>query len=291
MVGVEAEERKNYLLTPHPGQIISIFRLLGIGFCEFREKKSNAIIRTFNYLRDKEKEYTKVIKNKLQNNLVQVGTGEGKSLILAVTSCVLVLLGAEVSCVCYSDYLSSRDYDSFKPIFEALNITQNIHYGTFNQICENILNEHGDIRSIVVNFILNKNEEKIKSVSDEIKPRVLLIDEVDVFFTDSFYGNIYTPLALLKDPSINNLTSYLFENRATMLNMNTLEKSKEFLACCKCYAGWEFLIKEACKDMIADLKDFKHDYILKNDKLAYKEQDGISFDVVYGYKTMFSYYF
>ena len=43
--------------------------------------------------------------------------------------------------------------------------------------------------------------------------------------------------------------------------------------------------------MIADLSDYKHDYIVQNDKLAYREQDGISFDVVYGYKTMFSYYF
>ena len=34
--------------------------------------------------------------------------------------------------------------------------------------------------------------------------------------------------------------------------------------------------------MIADLKNYKHDYIVKNDKLAYKEQDGISFDIVYG---------
>ena len=229
MKGVAAKERRSYLLTPHPGQIISIFRLLGIGFYELREKKTNFLVKGINYMRSKEEEkYNKVLDNKLRNNLVQVETGEGKSLILAVAFCVLVLLGAEVSCVCYSDYLSSRDYDSLKPIFEALNITQNIHYGTVNQICENILNEHGDIRSSVVNFILNKKEEKIKSVSDVMKPRVLLIDEVDVFFSDTFYGNIYTPLALLKDPIINNLTSYLFENRATMLNINTLEKVKNF---------------------------------------------------------------
>ncbi len=135
MKGVEY--RESYLLTPHPGQFISILRLLGIGYYQYKEIK-HLILKN---------KTIKIISNNLQNNLVQVGTGEGKSLILAVASCILVLLGAEVSCVCYSDYLSSRDYESFKPIFETLGITQNIHYGTFNQICENILNEHGDIRA------------------------------------------------------------------------------------------------------------------------------------------------
>ena len=69
-----------------------------------------------------------------------------------------------------------------------------------------------------------------------------------------------------------------------------MESREEFQACCRRFNGWEFLIKEAVKDMIADLDDYKHDYIVQNDKIGYQEQDGISFDVVYGYKTMFSYF-
>jgi len=42
--------------------------------------------------------------------------------------------------------------------------------------------------------------------------------------------------------------------------------------------------------MLADLSNFKHDYFIIDNKIAYKEQDGYSFDVVYGYKTMFAYY-
>ncbi len=94
----------------------------------------------------------------------------------------------------------------------------------------------------------------------------------------------------MKDPLINNLTNYLWHNRNTGINIKKIESTAEFQACCKHFNGWEFLIKESVKDMIADLNDYKHDYIVQNDKLAYKEQDGISFDVVYGYKTMFSYY-
>ena len=39
----------------------------------------------------------------------EVGTGEGKSLILGGLSCYLALCGYEVSCACYSNYLSKRD--------------------------------------------------------------------------------------------------------------------------------------------------------------------------------------
>ena len=79
-------------------------------------------------------------------------------------------------------------------------------------------------------------------------------------------------------------------NRNTRVNIKIMESREEFQACCRRFNGWEFLIKEAVKDMIADLDDYKHDYIVQNDKIGYKEQDGISFDVVYGYKTMFSYF-
>jgi len=77
MKGVD--NRDSYLLQPHPGQIISIFRLLGIGYKD---------------------------STNLNRNLVQIWTWEGKSVVLAVTSSILALLGMNVSCACYSEYLS-----------------------------------------------------------------------------------------------------------------------------------------------------------------------------------------
>jgi hypothetical protein len=38
----------------------------------------------------------------LRNNLMQIGTGEGKSVVLAMTSSILALYGYKVSCACYS---------------------------------------------------------------------------------------------------------------------------------------------------------------------------------------------
>lgn len=50
----------------------------------------------------------------LRNNLVEIGTGEGKSVTLAAISSILALLGFEVYCACYSEYLSQRDLNAFK---------------------------------------------------------------------------------------------------------------------------------------------------------------------------------
>ena len=43
--------------------------------------------------------------------------------------------------------------------------------------------------------------------------------------------------------------------------------------------------------MLADIKNFEcHDYVVKDDKIGYKEQDSVAFNVNYGYKTLFAYF-
>lgn len=41
--------------------------------------------------------------------MAQVGTGEGKSIVLAILSAYFALVGFNVRCSCYSEYLSERD--------------------------------------------------------------------------------------------------------------------------------------------------------------------------------------
>jgi hypothetical protein len=72
--------------------------------------------------------------NKLGNRLTEVLTGEGKSIIIAVLACYLVLVGYEVNVVCYSRLLSERDERDFREFFELLEIKQWIYYGTFKDI-------------------------------------------------------------------------------------------------------------------------------------------------------------
>ena len=47
--------------------------------------------------------------DRFSNQLIQVLTGEGKSIIMGFMSTILALIGYEVHAVCYSSYLSERD--------------------------------------------------------------------------------------------------------------------------------------------------------------------------------------
>mmetsp|Transcript_35881 Transcript_35881/g.34939 ORF Transcript_35881/g.34939 Transcript_35881/m.34939 type:complete len:107 (+) Transcript_35881:22-342(+) len=97
-------------------------------------------------------------KEKLENNLVEIGTGEGKSVTLAVTSAILALLGIEAFSVCYSSYLCRRDYNEFLNFFQQLGVNNDIRYYTFNELCEYMINEDGDIREGVRStFLQGKN--------------------------------------------------------------------------------------------------------------------------------------
>ncbi len=234
-------------------------------------------------------------KTGLARNLVQVGTGEGKSVTLAITAVTLALFGMETFCVCYSDYLSNRDYKAFEILFSELKLLDKINYGTFNKICEDVLNRNGNVRSRVENFIL-KNELDAVVETNKVNMashRVLLIDEVDVFFSKDFYGNKYNPSLNLMEESLSSMLRMIWNERGSDLTVYQIKETKEFRACVdRLGPDWEPLILEAVKDMLYELRTFEtgHDYVVQNDMIGYKEQDNTVFDTSYGYKTLFAYF-
>jgi preprotein translocase subunit SecA len=52
-------------------------------------------------------------KEEILNHLVEIKTGEGKSITLAVAAATLALLKFDVYVACYSQYLTDRDYRQF----------------------------------------------------------------------------------------------------------------------------------------------------------------------------------
>ncbi|CAF0898623.1 unnamed protein product [Adineta steineri] len=257
-----SDNQDSYLLQPHAAQIIAIFRMLGIG-----DKKED-----------------------LNNNLVQIGTGEGKSITLGATASILALFGFDIYCACYSQYLSERDYKSFRSLFDSLGVLNYIHYGTFNELCEEIINEDGQIRQVVEQIVF-QNLSSIPKISKANKrAKILLIDEVDIFFSREFYGNLYTPVASLRDPTITALVYLIWSQRNSNMNFGQVEKTTEYKACVDRYPNWKKLVDEAVKDMLFDVRNFQsHDYTVKNGQIAYIEQDNVVYNVSYGYKTLFAY--
>ncbi|CAF4640808.1 unnamed protein product [Rotaria sp. Silwood1] len=116
------ESARAYLLMPHVAQVLAIFRILGIGYNKYTKIKGS------------NKSLAEKISDDLINNLVEIGTGEGKSVVMAVTACVFALLGVDVNCSCYSEVLSARDKKDFASVFRALGVEERIEYGTFNKL-------------------------------------------------------------------------------------------------------------------------------------------------------------
>ena len=84
------KKKPSIIFRPHEIQVAALLLLLGIA-------------------RDK--------KQKLADRMAEVGTGEGKSIILASLCSYLALVGFDVRCACYSMYLSERDGNIFKVLF------------------------------------------------------------------------------------------------------------------------------------------------------------------------------
>jgi hypothetical protein len=139
-VDPEAEEESDldYLVKPHRGQVLSLLLLFDGIHVQVIDGRVSA---------------------KVSNHFVQIGTGEGKSVTLAVAALVFALLGMFVDCSCYSSHLCTRDYNAFKKLFEAFGVENFICYQTFNKQCENFIKQKlqgfGGMK-VVINEILTK---------------------------------------------------------------------------------------------------------------------------------------
>jgi hypothetical protein len=89
----------------------------------------------------------------LESQLMQIRTGEGKSIILGAAAVVLGLLGFRVRCVCYSEYLSNRDYDLFKDVFSYFHLTEYIKYSKITTLSEDTTAAKGDIRKLTESLL------------------------------------------------------------------------------------------------------------------------------------------
>jgi hypothetical protein len=56
------------------------------------------------------------IEDNLDPHMVEVLTGQGKSVVLALTSIVLAFFGFRVDCACYSEYVGARHRNEFKNV-------------------------------------------------------------------------------------------------------------------------------------------------------------------------------
>ena len=254
----------------------------------------------------------------LISNLVQMGIGEGKSLILTVTATILTLLGFEVYCAFYGQLLTKRDYKSFEKLFRALNVDNLIEYGTCVVLVWKLYDNSFDgnryaLDTLIAetsNYVLSQNlimylckqvrkrykvdnryvnnskskdgqkKSQQRSMVRRVRPKILLIDhdEVDIMFGRNTYGDV-----IWRDH--NKFANGIMDNKNGGY--------REYEECFRVFdPSWIELINREINKMIVDVKYFSvSKYVVFEGKIGYKCADFIDTNTTNDYRTLFAYYY
>mmetsp|Transcript_175699 Transcript_175699/g.558037 ORF Transcript_175699/g.558037 Transcript_175699/m.558037 type:complete len:1076 (-) Transcript_175699:522-3749(-) len=257
------------LMRPHDVQILTILRLLSLG--------SND--------------------GDLANHLLQVRTCEGKSIILGACSTVLALLGFDVRCVCYSSYLTTRDANFFKEVFEAFGGRSRIKYSTITELTEDMLCARGNVFDMTAHLV-NGHSPNLgsRSSTSASSDHILLLDEVDVFFGDNFYGDTWNPNALLASPEVTHIFHQVWTMHGQAFSskqmLQSVKNSQEFDVLCRRFPEWTFLLEDALSSMCRDVGKVNsrpYHYDRASNRIGYTELDEVNYRRFYGYQTAFAY--
>ncbi|CAF3311875.1 unnamed protein product [Rotaria socialis] len=178
---------KKYLLQPHCIQILGVLMLLDI------DGKTNTIS---------------------SKHLAEILTGQGKSWTLALLAGFFSLVGCQVTVGCYNDYLSRRDEGDFKKYLDPFKFTNNVKYRTFESMCEEKLTSkkhNKKFRDIIFDILSGEHLSPEYSQENENEKSILLIDEVDVFFSHNF-GAMYCPGLRIKNKCFVEMQKDIWEN-------------------------------------------------------------------------------
>ena len=256
-----------YFVKPHAAQVLSIFILLN------RSGDPRNI----------------------RNILAEIKTGEGKSITLGICAIVIALIGYDVDVVSYSRLLSERDKNDFQALFKQFGVAQKIQYGTIEELSERFINRDGEVRALL-NDLLAKRAKPPRQ-SQTAPPKVLLIDEVDVFFSDKFLGETYNPISLLTDDRCYRVLQYIWKNHSNpdQMKITNLSQLGDFVSILNEYPNMRQIFHAQLHQMITDVENYNDPQIpYKLNKLTgmigYKLHDEISYSLFYGYRTIFAYF-
>eukprot|EP00811_Abedinium_folium_P025753 NODE_369_length_3113_cov_12.063630.p1 GENE.NODE_369_length_3113_cov_12.063630~~NODE_369_length_3113_cov_12.063630.p1 ORF type:complete len:891 (+),score=154.29 NODE_369_length_3113_cov_12.063630:275-2947(+) len=277
----------------------------------------------------------------LRNQLMHIRTGEGKSMILGMSSLLFGLLGFRVRSICYSEYLSLRDFKMFEEMFIKFGVSGLITYSRITTFSEHQTAAKGNIRDLTHTLLRGQplTDTQATSAGSNIwqhpaldplasagsatsvplatllpatsllrapggpqnaatNDEILLLDEVDMFFGKDFYGQTHNQIALLDAPEVTailrEIWGYHRNSDSPRFIFEQVQQgvSGHYHALFHKFPGWEFIIKHEVSAMCHDLRDFEtppYHVSRATDSIGYKDMDGISYDIVYGYRTAFAY--
>eukprot|EP00300_Choanocystis_sp_HF-7_P042751 c9453_g1_i2.p1 GENE.c9453_g1_i2~~c9453_g1_i2.p1 ORF type:complete len:802 (-),score=140.84 c9453_g1_i2:47-2452(-) len=193
-----------------------------------------------------------------------------------------------------SNYLCQRDFKEFEHLFVAFGVRQNIRYCNFDDICEQFINSFVDVRKSTESWVKGQGSTSDANRLVKIgRPRYLLIDEIDVFVSEDFYGSSYDPVSLMEHPTISALMEYVWQHRGSKrhLKFSEIKKTNQFKECAAALNGCLKLVIHMVKRMCADVQTFQsHDYVISGNRIGYKSHGELTFSTISGFKTAFAYF-
>ncbi|KAL7535461.1 hypothetical protein ACHAXR_006501 [Thalassiosira sp. AJA248-18] len=313
------------LMKPHNIQVLTVLYMFGCG---------------------------KGSQSSFDSQLMQIRTGEGKSILLGAASAMFALLGFRVRTVCYSAYLSSRDYRLFEEVFRRFGLLDDVKYSKITTFAEDSTAVKGNIREMTESLLRgslcqagtrslatdnkesiiasetrvrrgrskppsprkenNKKQKTLNSSNPEgeaekesaldvpinkdppIKEEILLIDEVDVFFSSEFYGKTYNQVIEFSEPEVAAILKRIWDAHSSghRLRLSDIKKMLEYKKLAKKLSSHEYLLDNEITLMLNQVRkvdDIQYYLDPENDRIGYKVMDSISYDVTYGYSTSFAY--
>ncbi|KRX09621.1 P-loop containing nucleoside triphosphate hydrolase [Pseudocohnilembus persalinus] len=392
----ETKSQKNQKLTDILGNIFAVWSFMEMKKEDFKTGKPIprypnpnqilTIILMVNY---------GVNQQQISNHVQQIKTGEGKSVIMGVLSTLFALQGKKVTSVCYSLYLSQRDEEDFKELFEMFQVRDIIEYTTFPQLCKNLLVDRYDIKNNTLKLLNNqKNQQNaqiqqnsiqsqqnglfgqqngingqqnglfgqqsvingqqnglfgqqnyinglqtglnlqntqlinnpinnmninnnnsnsnsnqiynggqiIKKSENEAKDKVLICDEIDVFFSKDFYGQRYNQLVLYQNEQISYLVKEIWNCKKNYRHFNEeqiyqiIQRKEQYQNLEKTFKDNYVLdylfaqeIKKLCK-FVCKFDEHKNTYTVQKGEIKYKLTDHSNTgSFIQPYLTQFAY--
>ncbi|XP_055523342.1 uncharacterized protein LOC129717462 [Wyeomyia smithii] len=120
----------------------------------------------------------------------QILSGQGKSLVFALTAALLALTGHNARIVCSNDKLASRDRQNFQQFCTLFNVEESIVYGITQQFCREII-ENMELTNLAKMWLAKKETKHNRLFLKDSRNSVVLIDGVDCFVS-AFYRSFVT---------------------------------------------------------------------------------------------------
>ena len=128
---------------------------------------------------------------------------------------------------------------------------------------------------------------------------ILLVDEVDVFFSPHFYGQTRNHAVNLVSQEVEDLFRELWKHRGTASDLRDLKRLlqevqqwTQYKALLRKYPDIADIVESEVLRMCSDLIDHVHSpraYVCVGNRIGYKRLDGMNFCMKYGYQTAFAY--